>query len=1100
MPADYIIDPSLSPSGNRYQSFTALATALGSNKNRTTVNLGRATEIQIDTNLTENYDWSSWTTDAINSLLIYGASRAVEWRRSGTYATACNMSGKHIVVRGLTFNGQGTTAGTDAGIKGLILSGFGKVELCIIKGWVNDTTTGNARGVGCQMSSAEGTGGKLAFNTFINCGDAVNFSKYIANKIINNAIGKCRRGLHQIDTGSGSSTIVGNAICGSSIANWSNVSGSVSLARNNAGETGDTIPDTVGSTTITITSSEFVDYSGDNLHITSTSKLRHTHASYPTGNNQQSGYTLDVDGETLPASYSTDADRWDTGSDFYVLVVLGTAYYRDTNLTAVSDAASIKRVSDDAAFTFADMVAEDTLQVKAGAVVEFKDNGSIAYNFLKGIQLDIQNGEVKFTNALTTKGQSFFGIKSGFLKVGSQGKFTVRGTLCLIADLSGGSYSSVRDLDNAEWDTMFGTGTKDSLTKYGEPAVLFVGPNTGSLLPYYNKGSGTTIGDVANDTTHGRFFRFDQANGNITWPDLVPATTQKVYCYNIMLHCQNGGGTPVQSFGFDTTAKGAVDIENMYFTGNPSFKDASACRLAGLGVIQPLTVDHCSGVVLDAYQAVSQANEQTGTCTIKNLKGQASLGKVGAVGPGTVIKLQNLRSSIFSTVYAEGFGAQTSGAYRVIIDGTDECDFGTVEVIDGGVSFENKISINPRIRVLNHSNDQSGSNGNNSQHVLFGASTGTRGLKVDQVNLLANGFPTALDLFNVANAGVARFLSITYNAVIRNIISTEDCFDIMVSSAVISRCTTQAWKALGTNSQIVLQGIRNTASPSSPPAFVEWSTGTEDVIFKNVPYETSDRYSGWALPITDANFQELNLGNGSTGKLVLNFSQNTKSAFTFTGLAKSDNAATVLLPAVSDRVEVEWPYDILVGSASPYFSTTAMVTTGTNTGNLTFEYAVNINGAGYGSWTTLTAAALNALSITTKFRLKFRVTCATASATNAIKQIVLSTNIDSTVVYPSSLVSVKLSGVVVGSSYQIFRGSSEADGKDSAKLIASGTAATGSFNIDSVPYSGDETISIRLRKSSTGSNPDYLPYEIQAILADTGATVVAQQTLDSIST
>lgn len=998
MPVDYIIDPSLSPAGNRYQSFAALSTALGGNKNRTTVNLGRPTEIRIDTNLAEDMDWAPWTADATNSIRVYGLTQAVKITPGAEYGQGHVMpDDAYVSYEDLEFDGTGFFH-----VNGLRIRTHSMAKRLKIHGYAGSN---NYEGQGIQN-----LGGRMEFVTAWDCRVNIQFSQYYASIFINCTATKAQSGGKGFAGGNNNHTMI-NCVSFGNPTNWS-IGGSFSsytLARNNAGESGDSVPDTVGSTALTtITSSDFFDYTANDFHLSSTSRLRHTHASYPTGNNQYSGVTLDVDSQALPSSYATDADRWDTGSDFFVVVVTGTVYYRDTDLSAVATSSSVKRASDDAAFTINDLVIQDTIEIRSGAKVHIKDNGTAAFDFLVGTKLNVVNGELWMENALTTKGQTFLGVKGGALTIGARGKFYARGTLVLLADLSDSAYASVRTLNHSEWDTMWGTGSKDSNGNYGSPGIIFVGTSSGTAVPYFNESDGTTVGDLANDATHGRTFRFAPSTGVITWPDLVPGTTEKVYCYNIMVHSKDGQSTPALSFNVDTTGKGGIDAEKLYFTGSPYFKDANGCRLAGLGIVLPLTVDHCSGVVLDVYQGISQGNEQLGTNLIKNLKNEASIGTVYGFNSGTVLKLQKLRSCSFTKIGVEGFGAQ-SGSYRMIVDGTDDCDFGTVDLIDGGMSFEGSISINPIIRVLNHSNDQSGSNGNNSQHLINGASTGTRNLRVEKVNLMANGFPTALDLFNVNNAGKARFLDITYNATIRNILSVEDSFDVMVSKGSIGRCTAQGWKAVGSNSQIVVQGIKNTTSPSSPPAFVEYIA--EDVLERNFPYETSDRYTGWTLPITDLNFMELSLGNASTGKLVLNFYQSTKGIFTFTGLGSSNNSDAVLLPAVSDSVVVEWPYDILVGSASPYFTTTTMVLVGTNTSNLTYEYAININGAGYGSYATLTAAALNALSVTTKFRIKFRVTCATASATNAIKQIILSTNIDSTVEYPSATYTLTLTGM-----------------------------------------------------------------------------------------
>lgn len=1073
MPVDYIIDPSQSPSGNRYTSFATLAAAI--NLNRTSVNLGRPTEIRIDSNLTEAYSFSGWTTDSTNSVLIYGNTRTIEWRRSGTYSSCASIpSGKHVTIQDLTFNGLTSATGSN----GIFLdSAVAKIQRIYFKDW-----SGTGAGIFHKQ-------GNVYFCTFYNCRDGIQFSKYDAKEIRNCTFMKGVYGIRQYDSGNSGAVTITNCVCfGNSTSNWA-LNGTITLARNNAGASGDSIPDTVGSTSITVTSADFVDYTNNDFHITSSSKLRHTHASYPTGNNTYSGSTLDRDGETLP-TYSTDADRWDTGSDYFVLIVLGTAYYIDANVSAASNSTAIKRASDNAAFTLNDMVAEDSLEIRSGAIVKFKDNGSTAYNFLKGIKVDVANGEFWLENALTAAGLTFFGIKGGQVKAGAQGKIVVRGALIQLADLSGGSYSSDRSLDNGEWDAVFGTGTKDSTSKYGEPAVLFVGASAGAAVPFLNEGSGTSVGDLANDSAHGRTFRFNPSNGTITWPNVVPATTEKVYCWNIMVHSQNGQGTVAQSAFFDTSAGGAIDAEKFHWTGAPTFLDANGLRLAGMGILQRLSVDHCSAVQLEVYQGISQANELLEMSEVKNLAGQASLGTFYGFSSGTVLRLSGLRSCTFSALWVNGVGAQSAGSYRLNIRDTDACGFGNVTVIDGGVGFDTGRSTDPVFTSLTLSNDNSGSNGNSAQHGLFCDATGLRGLKVNSLSLAASGQPTALDLVNLSGAGKCKILNITYSATVRTLLTAEASFDILVSGAVVQKFSLQAVKLTNKCRAITVQNVRATSTQASPGTFAEYSG--EDIVLKNVVYENSARYTGWTLPVADLSFMEMNLGNGSTGILGLNFFRSSKGIFTLTGLAKSNNSDAVVLPTVSDRVEVEWPYDILVGSASPYFQNAAPTLVGTGTGNLTVEYAVNPNGAGYGSWKTLSGANLSGESLATKFRIKFRVTCATAGATNAIKQVILATNIDATVAYPATLVPVRIRGIASGSAYALYRGTPSL-----ATELVKGTAPGGDVVISNVAYSVDETLNVVVRKY-TGS-PKYFPAQVQGILLDTGADITVSQVLDTIA-
>lgn len=1074
MAADYIINASLPQSGNRYQSFAQLEADAAVQKNLVTRNLGRPLEIEVAADLVETYNWVNWTTDATNSILVYGTSRAIKVKANTDFASIFEAVNKHIRFRDLTLDMNGRNS-----VRGI--NGYGGKLIAERCEFIGLTT-------GAQVGDAA----ELLFCLSRNCGNGITVNEYcntiwIVNcTAVKNTVGILINGF---STGL---TIINTVSYGNSSSNWSyGGSASYTLARNNGGATGDTIPDNAGGKTVTgLATSDFVDWANDDFHIPSASRLRHTHASYPTGNNQSAKATLDVDGQTLPASYSTDADRWDTGWDFYVLVVVGTTYYIDANVAQASGATAIKRASDNAAFTLADMATQDTLEIRSGAVVHFKDNGSAPYNFLPGIKLSVLNGEFWLENALTTLGQTLLGVKGSKVTVGAQGRFVARGALLQLADLSAGAYSVDKSLDNGEWAAAFGASTQDTGAKYGEPAVLFVGSDSASALPWLNKGSGTTAGDLANDATHGRFFQFNPSTGAITWPDAQPTGTDKVFAYNLMLHSKDGQGTAVQSLGFDVTAGGAVDIQKLYFTGAPDFTDGNGLILSGFGVLQRLKVSHCSGVQMDVFLGISQANEVQELSIVERLKNEAALGSLRVVGTGTVLRLKSLQDCSFTSLWVMGLGAQSSGSYRLSIQGTDGCNFGALTVLDGGVSFDTLISIDPVIGSLTHSNDNSGSNGNNQQHALYVAASGVRGLKVNQTTLAASGQPTALDIFNVTNAGSSRFNAITYAGTVRYLLQADSSFSLMLSGAVVEKFAKQAVSLLNACAGVTVQNVRTTSTQASPAAFEPYSA--EDVLFKNAPYENSARYTGWAAPVTDLNFMELSLGAGSTGVLVANFSRSNKGAFALSGLAKSNNSDAVILPGVGDSAILEWPYEVLRGSASPYFQNAAPTVVGTNTGNLTLEYALNADGAGYGTWKALTGANLSAEAITAKFRIKLRVTCATANAANAITQIILATNIDSTVAYPSSLVTVTLRNIVTGSRYLVYRGTDPQD------AIASGTASGATVSISGVAFDVDETITVVARKNSSGS-ARYQPFQGQGLLTESGADIFITQIEDTIA-
>lgn len=142
------------------------------------------------------------------------------------------------------------------------------------------------------------------------------------------------------------------------------------------------------------------------------------------------------------------------------------------------------------------------------------------------------------------------------------------------------------------------------------------------------------------------------------------------------------------------------------------------------------------------------------------------------------------------------------------------------------------------------------------------------------------------------------------------------------------------------------------------------------------------------------------------------------------GVPQFNSSGSVLLTKVGDSVTWEMPY-FAVGYTA--FTNSAPTITGTNVtfgtrwGNHDIEFQVN-TGSGYGgTWLNLTAANLiaQAFNSTTGFKLKIRATCAIASATNVITNMrvaMTTTSSDqSTKLYPLSVVTLTLTGLVAGS-------------------------------------------------------------------------------------
>jgi len=159
----------------------------------------------------------------------------------------------------------------------------------------------------------------------------------------------------------------------------------------------------------------------------------------------------------------------------------------------------------------------------------------------------------------------------------------------------------------------------------------------------------------------------------------------------------------------------------------------------------------------------------------------------------------------------------------------------------------------------------------------------------------------------------------------------------------------------------------------------------------------------------------------------------------------------VSMPTVGDQLIIESPYYILGHTG---FINIAPTLTGTNTGNFSYEYDLDINdGAGFtGTYKTLNGANLSAETISPSdgVKLRLRVTCATAATTNALTYVRINTT--STAVaqdnlYPldTSAQTYVLTGLAVGTEVVVFNSSNvELD-----REVIAGTTYTYNYTWDS---------------------------------------------------
>lgn len=194
------------------------------------------------------------------------------------------------------------------------------------------------------------------------------------------------------------------------------------------------------------------------------------------------------------------------------------------------------------------------------------------------------------------------------------------------------------------------------------------------------------------------------------------------------------------------------------------------------------------------------------------------------------------------------------------------------------------------------------------------------------------------------------------------------------------------------------------------------------------------------------------------------------------GTPQFNSSGKILATVVNQAVvwETDWTvlgYTAFTNSAPTITGTNVTYSSGARWGNHDIHYALD-TGSGYGAWKDLTAANLSGetISASAGFRIKVRVTCATASATNAITNMRIAMTTTSAAqgdnLYPLSVNTVTFTGLPTGcDAVTLTAGTSTIlDQKDAL----SGTTY-------SYTYSGTPTVDVGFLK------PGYVPFYIRGL-------------------
>ena len=189
----------------------------------------------------------------------------------------------------------------------------------------------------------------------------------------------------------------------------------------------------------------------------------------------------------------------------------------------------------------------------------------------------------------------------------------------------------------------------------------------------------------------------------------------------------------------------------------------------------------------------------------------------------------------------------------------------------------------------------------------------------------------------------------------------------------------------------------------------------------------------------------------------------TAQCYVSSGSPKFNSVGKLLATVVGQQVTWETPWWVLGYTA---FTNSAPTITGTNVtyssgarwGNHDIEYQIDTGSGWNGTWKALIASNLSGetISDSTGFKIKLRVTCATASATNAITNMrIAMTTTDAAQgnnLYPLSTNTLELTGLQEGSEVRFYTGTDPATAVEIGGVESSGT--TFSFSHSSGGVSG----------------------------------------------
>lgn len=556
---------------------------------------------------------------------------------------------------------------------------------------------------------------------------------------------------------------------------------------------------------------------------------------------------------------------------------------------------------------------------------------------------------------------------------------------------------------------------------------------------------------------------------------LPPAGCRMWIPSNIGTQCTSGGGdannlAPSATLGtrpdFTTTSAGLIDME--YFQNDwyclfasaygvtmkhcSTFDTITTSNLASPIVIEDTVIGDFNGTSI-AFS--STANSLGGTVTdCKFFRGKAaSNGHAISLTTSTDLVFDNCDYGVVTYTRSTGMAMSLSQCIGTVINNCRQYN-GYTQIAT---------SFGTRINDLDHTDR------------LTGNTIATT--PIYAVTVLTSSDDTIVDGVTFGLGGAISNVN-PYNSPFYSINSSNTIFKNAGTNASPLSCMsgfapTYACQDAGVNTNLKFQNIfleatrtnvTLTANTSKNVTFesVRGTVGSVQNLALNAIYKgvrcTSNSVSGGAS-VYGSHWADY-LVSDTVGRIVLAFNEPTAfSASQYQAVllgvgAGFTSGGQLSMPNLNDEVIFTMDYFAKKHTA---LNNSAPTLTGTNTGNFSYEFQIDINdGNGWsGSWQTLNGANLSAYTISPSlgFKLKYRIVCTTANATNELTYIRIltdTTNVAQNNGYPTETVSASyvLTGLESGTEVILFNSAN-------SELQRTVTSGTFTYNYTWISDDGD---------------------------------------------